>query len=194
MNRLNRMAAAARHGAARLLPAGRRDWAAALWAEAHEVPPGLARLAWRAGGVWMLAREALMPRRVGCGLLFAAAAAVAAWAAWPGSSASFATPGVRAYVIAMVLLLAGLPLLARLFLGPTGGSRTTRFLRAGTCAALLGLMPAEAAVYQFAETRPRGGTDLRLYLLIAWKVGGKEPLKILFLVLMALYVAAIFWM
>ena len=55
MNRLNRMAAAARHGAVRLLPAGRRDWVAAVWAEAHEVPPGLA---WRAGGVWMLAREA----------------------------------------------------------------------------------------------------------------------------------------
>ena len=158
------------------------------------MPPGLARLAWRAGGVWMLAREALLPRRIGSAMLFAAAAAVAAWAAWPGSSASFATPGVRGYVIAMVLLLAGLPLLARPFLGPAGGSRAARFLRAGTCAALLVLMPAEATVYQFAETPPRGGTDLRLYLLIAWKVGGKEPLKILFLVLMALYVAAIFWM
>ena len=172
MNRLTRMAAAARHGAARLLPAGRRDWVAAVWAEAHEVPPGLARLAWRAGGVWMLAREALLPRRIGSAMLFAAAAAVAAWAAWPGSSASFATPGVRGYVIAMVLLLAGLPLLARPFLGPAGGSRAARFLRAGTCAALLALMPAEAAVYQFAETPPRGGTDLRLYLLIAWKVDG----------------------
>jgi hypothetical protein len=194
MNRLNRMAAAPRHGAARLLPAGRRDWAAAFWAEAHEVPPGLARLAWRAGGVWMLAREELLPRRIGRAMLFAAAAAVAVWAAWPSSSASFATPGVRGYVIAMVLLLAGLPPLARLLLGPTGGSRSARFLRAGTSAALLALMPAEAAVYQFTETPPRGGTDLRLYLLIAWKVGGKEPLKILFLALMALYVAAIFWM
>ncbi len=194
MNRLTRMAAAARHGAARLLPARQRDWLAAIWAEAPEAPPGLERLAWRAGGVWMLAREALLPRRIGRAALFAAAAAVAAWAAWPGSSASFATPGVRGYVITMVLLLAGLPLLARPFLGPAGGSRAARFLRAGTCAALLALMPAEAAVYQFAETPPRGGTDLRLYLLIAWKVGGKEPLKIFFLVLMALYVAAIFWM
>ncbi len=194
MNRLDRMAAAARHAAAWLLPAGRRHWVAAVWAEAHEVPPGLARLAWRAGGVWMLAREALLPRRIGSAVLFAAAAAVAAWAAWPGSLASFATPGVRGYVITMVLLLAVLPLLARPFLGPAGGSRAARFLRAGTCAALLALMPAEAAVYQFAETPPRGGTDLRLYLLIAWKVGGKEPLRILFLVLMALYVAAIFWM
>ena len=193
MNNLNRMAAAARRGAARLLPAGRRDWVEAVWAEAPEVPPGLARLAWRAGGVWMLAREALLLRRIGRAMLFAAAAAVAAWAAWPGSSARFATPGVRGYVITMVLLLAGLPLLARPLLGPAGGSRAAGFLRAGTCAALLALMPAEAAVYQFAETPPRGGTDLRLYLLIAWKVGGKEPLKIFFLVLMALYVAAIFW-
>jgi hypothetical protein len=101
---------------------------------------------------------------------------------------------VRGYVITMVLLLAGLPLLARPFLGPAHGGRAARFLRAGTCVALLALIPAEAAVYQFAETPPREGTDLRLYLLIAWKVGGKYPLKILFLVLMALYVAAIFWM
>jgi len=187
------MAAAARRGAAWLLPAGRRDWAAAVWAEAHQVPAGLARLAWRAGGVWMLAREALLPRRVGSAMLFAAAAAVVAWEAWPDSSARLATPGARGYVIAIVLL-AGLPLLVRPFLGPPGGSRAARFLRVGTCVALLALIPAEAAVYQFAETPPRRGTDLRLYLLIAWKVNGKEPLKILFLVLVALYVAAIFWM
>jgi hypothetical protein len=180
--------------AARLLPPERRDWAAAVWAEAPEAPPGLARLAWRAGGAWMLVREALLPRRIGRAMLFAAAAVVTVWAAWPGSSASFATPGVRGYVITMVLLLAGLPLVARPFLGPANGGRAARFLRAGTCAALLALIPAEAAVYQFAETPPREGTDLRLYLLIAWKVGGKYPLKILFLVLMALYVAAIFWM
>jgi len=71
-----------------LLPAGRRDWIVAVWAEAHDVPPGLERLAWRAGGVWMLAREALMPRRVVRAALFAVAAAVAAWSAWPDSSAA----------------------------------------------------------------------------------------------------------
>ena len=92
MKQPERMAAAARRGAARLLPAGRRDWGEAVWAEAPEVPPGLAGLAWRAGGVWMLAREALLLRRIGRAMLFAAAAAVAAWAAWPGSSARFATP------------------------------------------------------------------------------------------------------
>ena len=146
------MAAAAGRGAARLLPAGRRDWAAAVWAEAHEVPPGLARLAWRAGGVWMLAREALPPRRIARAALFAAVAAVAALAAWPSSSASFATTADRVYVITMVLLLAGLPLLACPFLGPASGSRAARLLRVGTCAALLALIPAEAAVQQFAQT------------------------------------------
>ena len=195
MNRLNRMAAAARHGAARLLPAGRRDWVAAVWAEAPEVPPGLARLAWRAGGVWMLARDALLPRRIGRAALFAAAAAAAAWAAWRGSPASLATPSVRGYVITMVLLLAGLPLLARPFLGPGGGSPAGRFLRAGTCAALLALIPAEAAVQQFAQTPPRGGADLRVYRLVASPAAPKPwEGAILSLVLTALYVAPILWM
>ena len=36
MSRLSRVAA-------RLAPPERRDWAEALWAEADEVPPGLAR-------------------------------------------------------------------------------------------------------------------------------------------------------
>ena len=64
MSRLSRALAAAARGAAWLLPPGRRDWVAAAWAEAHEVPAGLPRLAWRAGGIWMLARECPRPRRV----------------------------------------------------------------------------------------------------------------------------------
>jgi hypothetical protein len=84
--------AAAGRAAAWLLPAGRRDWIAAVWAEAHDVPPGLERLAWRAGGVWMLAREALMPRRIVRTALFAVAAAGAAWSAWPDSSVPRPSP------------------------------------------------------------------------------------------------------
>jgi len=52
VSKLTQVMAAARRFAVWLLPAGRRDWLAALWAEAEEVPPGLTRLAWRAGGVW----------------------------------------------------------------------------------------------------------------------------------------------
>ena len=47
------------------------------------MPPGLAQLAWRAGGAWVLAREALLPRRLVRAALFAVAASFAAWAAWP---------------------------------------------------------------------------------------------------------------
>ena len=117
MSRLGRTMAAAGRAVAWLLPAGRREWAAAVWAEAHEVPPGLARLAWRAGGVWVLAREGLMPRRIVRAALFAVAAAIAAWAAWPQPAVGHAAVS-QFHVIATVLLLAGLPLLARRFFGP----------------------------------------------------------------------------
>jgi hypothetical protein len=148
-----RALAAAGRGLARLLPDGRREWIEAVWAEAHEVPPGLPRLAWRAGGIWMLARETLRPRRLAKAALFAAAAAAAAWAAWP-------TPGVghaavsQFHAIATVLLLAGLPLLARRFLGPASPSRAGRALRLFCCAALLAFLPALAVVEAFANLTP----------------------------------------
>jgi hypothetical protein len=143
---------------ARLVPAGRRDWAEAVWAEAREVPPGWPRLAWRAGGVWLIAREAVMVRWIGSRLLSAAAAGAAAWGAWPAGHGAT----VRADVIATVLLLAGLPLLARWFLGPPD-NRAARRLRAGCYAAILALMPAKAATELFVGAVPRGGIDLRTY-------------------------------
>jgi hypothetical protein len=72
---MSRLSRAAARCAARLLPADRRDWAEALWAETGAVPPGLVRLAWRAGGVRLIAREALLMRRAARTLVFAAAAA-----------------------------------------------------------------------------------------------------------------------
>jgi hypothetical protein len=95
VSKLARVTAAVGRGGAWLLPAGRRDWAAAVWAEAHEVPPGLPRLVWRAGGIWMLARETLRPRRLVKAALFAAAAVVAAWGAWPAPGYQASRPAVR---------------------------------------------------------------------------------------------------
>ena len=55
MNRLNRAAAAGRRAAAWLVPAGRREWVAAVWAEATSAAgAGAAGLA--GGGAWVLAR------------------------------------------------------------------------------------------------------------------------------------------
>jgi hypothetical protein len=94
---------------ARLVPAGRRDWAEAVWAEASDVPPGLPRLAWLAGGARVMAGEVLSARAAGRWLLFAAAAAAAAWAAWPGHPGGLSVAVARVDVIAMVALLAGPP-------------------------------------------------------------------------------------
>jgi hypothetical protein len=144
----------------RLLPARRRDWAEAVWAEACEVPAGWPRLAWRAGGVWLIAREAQIVRRIGTLLLFAAVAGAAAWSAWPGHGGHAAV--ARADIIATVLLVAGLPLLARRLLGPPA-NRAARWLRAGCYAAILALMPAKAAIELFTGAVPRGGIDLHTF-------------------------------
>ena len=167
----------------------------AVWAEAPEVPPGLLRLAWRAGGVRLIAKEALMRRGIGSALLFAVAVALVAWTAWPGSPANLATSVDRVDVITIVLLLAGPAPLARRFFGPPGGSRTARFLRVGTYAAILALIPAKATVEQFTGAPPRGPVVLRLYRLIGGGPGGAPWLgEILILVFMSLYAVAILWM
>jgi hypothetical protein len=153
MNRLNEAAAAARRAAVGLLPAGPREWISAIWAEAYEVPPGAARLAWRVGGAWVLAREVLPPRRLGRAALFAAAAGAAAWLAWPQPGVGHAAVS-QFHVIATVLVLAGLPLLARRFFGPATPSRAGRFLRVFSCAAILALLPAFAIVEVFANLTP----------------------------------------
>jgi hypothetical protein len=134
--------------AARLAPAERRDWAEALWAEAEEVPPGLARLAWRAGGMRLIAREAMVMRRAGRSLVFAATAAWVAWAAWPGPAGNVATAVARVDVVTVLLVLAGLPLLVRWLLGPAAAGPMARVLRAATYAAVLVLTVAKASVEQ----------------------------------------------
>jgi hypothetical protein len=148
---------------ARLLPAGRRDWAEAVWAEANEVPAGWQRLAWRAGGVRLIAKETQMARRMGVPLLFAAAAAAAAWGAWPESRVSLSHGAAnQGDVIITLALLAGLPLLIRWLLGPPG-SRAARWLRAGFYAAILVIMSAKPVAELFIGAVPRGGIDLRSF-------------------------------
>jgi hypothetical protein len=201
MSRLERAMATAGRAVAWLLPAGRRDWIMAVWAEAHDVPPGLERLAWRAGGVWMLVREALMLRRILRAALFGVAAAVAAWTAWPDSSVLHAAAD-RFGVIATVLLLAGLPLLARRFIGPVGDGWAARFLRVGGYAAILALIPARAVVGPYPLTVPQRGPDLRVFIangnsthgMPGTSAGGPPwPGEIFFLVLTACYVVVLLW-
>ena len=161
MSRLGSVAAAAGRGAVRLMPAARRGWAEAVWAEAHEVPPGWPRLAWRAGGVLLIAKDGQMVRRIGALLLFAAAAGAAAWGAWPGSPVSHGA-AVQGGIIITLALLAGLPLLTRWVLGPPD-TRAARWLRAGFYAAILAVMPAQAAIGLFNGAVPRAGIDRHVW-------------------------------
>ena len=155
--------AAAGRGVVRLVPAGRRDWAEAVWAEAHDVPPGWPRLAWRAGGVLLIAKEGQMARRFGILLLGAVAAGTAAWEAWPKSSVSLSHGAAdQGDVIITLALLAGLPLLTRWLLGPPDG-RAARWLRAGFYAAILAIMPAKAVTDMFVGAVPRAGIDRHTY-------------------------------
>jgi hypothetical protein len=161
---LGPVAEAARRAAVRLLPTARRDWAEAVWAEAHEVPAGWPRLAWRAGGLRLIAREGQMARRTGILVLFAAAAGAAAWGAWPGSPVSHGA-AVQGGIIITLALLAGLPLLTRRLLGPPR-NRPARWLRAGFYVAILAVMPAQAAIGLFNGAVPRAGIDQHVWDVI----------------------------
>jgi ABC-type xylose transport system permease subunit len=61
-----------------------------------------------------------MPRRMMFSLVFLAATAGLVWAGWPGAAANPATLINRIDVIAAVVMLAGLPWLARRLFGPGG--------------------------------------------------------------------------
>jgi len=160
----SRIATAAGRVAVRLVPAGRRDWAEAVWAEAHEVPAGWPRLAWRAGSLGLIAKEGHMARTIGSWSLFAVAAGAAAWGAWPGSPVSHAA-AVRGGIIITLALLAGLPLLSRWLLGPPG-NRAARWLRAVFYAAILAVLPAQTAIRLFLGTVPRSGIDRHIFDVI----------------------------
>jgi len=161
MSWLGPVAEAARRGAMRLVPTARRDWAEAVWAEAHEVPAGWPRLAWRAGGLRLMVKEGQMTRRTGILVLFAVAAGAAAWGAWPGSPVSHGA-AVQGGIIITLALLAGLPLLTRWLLGPPG-NRAARWLRAGFYVAILAVMPAQAAIGLFDGAVPRAGIDRHVF-------------------------------
>ena len=160
----SRIATAAGRGAVRLVPAGRRDWAEAVWAEAHEVPAGWPRLAWRAGGLGLIAKEGQMARTIGSWSLFVVAAGAAAWGAWPGPPVSHAA-AVQGGIIITLALLVGLPLLSRWLLG-SPGNRTARWLRAVFYAAILAVMPAQTAIRLFLGTVPRSGIDRHTFDVI----------------------------
>jgi len=176
-----RVMAALLRWSAGLLPADRRVWVRALWAEADEVPAGWHRLAWLAGGMRLTAREAALGRRLGYLLAFAAAAAGTAWSAWSGPPGDSAIVINRVDVITIAVILAGLPWAIRRIRGPVAGSRRARLVRTGGYAAILALVLVKAAVERVAGAPPNNTEELTR----AW-IG-----EVVFLAVMAGYAAVI---
>jgi len=137
-----------------LVPPGRRGWVEAVRAEAGELPPGGARLGWLAGGLWLVAREAGMVRRIGYGLGIVAVAGVSALTVrylWSAAHAGRDDGWDKARMLLLVALLAGLPWVARRrgVFGPVGRSIAARAVRAGGSAALVVLVLDFARVEHF---------------------------------------------
>lgn len=184
---MGRLSRAAGRGVARLLPAERRDWAEAIWAEAHEVPPGLRRLAWRSGGIRLIATEAFMARRVRNSLVFAVAAAYLAWTALPGTPSALITAYIWLRTIGTIAVLAGLPWLVRRRLGPVIDNRLARSLRVATFAGIMALIVALAEFDHITDTPAKLAAagphnQPSIGLLMPWST---------FLVLLAAYAAVI---
>jgi hypothetical protein len=136
-----------------LLPAGRRGWAEAVWAEAAEVPAGRARLSWLVGGLWLISREAGMMRRIGFLTAGVVAGAAMAWWDWHPGSANPAMPVNRATIIGVMALLAVLPWATRPLLGPTADNRAARIVRVSGYLAVYVLLLVMVALSRFADSR-----------------------------------------
>jgi Domain of unknown function (DUF1707) len=179
MDRFTRVLAGLLGRSAGLLPAARRDWAEAVLAEAGEIPAWTSRVAWLGGGLWLVAREALM--RVIRVLAFAAGAAGVVSVGWPGSSSDSAVPLNRVYVVVTVVVLAVLPAVVRRYFGPVRGGWAPRAARAGGYAMVLALIAAKAV-------KDRDGSKLGAYFAV---VPGIWAMEILLLLVIAAYVAGL---
>src|SRR6266436_2689808 len=155
VNRLSRPAAAILRWCARLLPAGRAEWAEAILAEAENVPAGCQRLAWLVGGMRLVSRESMIMRKAGAICAFAAAVGCVASLSWPRSPVNRVTVADRVSLLVTVALLVGLWVAGRRLVGPAGAGRTQRLVRAGGYSAVLALMLGKASV-----ERMRGPANL----------------------------------
>ena len=180
MNWLTRVMVVLLRRSTALLPADRQVWARALWTEAYEVPEGWPRLAWLAGGARWVAREAALGRSLAYPFAFAAAASGTAWTAWSGPPGDAAIVINRVDVIAIAVILAGLPWAIRRIRGPVAAGRRAKLLRIGGYTAVLTLVVVKAAVERVADAPPNNQASAR-----AW-IG-----EIVFLAVMTGYAAVI---
>lgn len=121
-----------------------------------------------------------MPRSIRYALTSGAVAALA-WAWWPAAPAGLATVIRRLDVTVAVLMLAGLPWLARRFVGPAGRSRAARAVRAGGYAMVIAVVLVKVAVRRSGYPGLAGASRL----------AGVWAGEIVFLLVLAAYVTGI---
>ncbi|GII25234.1 hypothetical protein [Planosporangium mesophilum] len=179
MDAVIRMLAGLVRGLAGLLGEHRRDWVHALLAETDDLPARSARLAWLGGGLLLVTREVLMSRIIQA-LAFVAGAVGLVWIAWPGASTNSATPVNRMYVVGILVLLAGLPLLVRRYVGPVRVGWAPLSARLGGYAVVLALVAATAVQQRignqlgayFPVIAPVWAMDVGFLLILAGYVAG----------------------
>jgi hypothetical protein len=173
MARLDRAITGLARWSVRVVPAERREWAEAVWAEAGEVPTHR-QLSWVAGGLWTVTRQAGIVRRIVYWLGVAALAVGASemvslvWRGAPVASGfrSVSVPqlnlgtgiyvdpnttgDVRSLAITTVVVLAALPWVARRrgAFGPASYNSAARVVRVGGCAAICVLVLVLARLAQ----------------------------------------------
>src|SRR5580704_9620693 len=142
MERITRLLAGLLRITARLLPPARRQWAEAIQAEAGQVPAGWRQLHWLADGLWLVAMEAKVTRKIVYGLGLGVVAAAAAWAIWlswrtvPIADPESVTDRVRVLVgMSALLVLPWAGHRSGLF-GPAGSGVTPRLVRVAGCVAI----------------------------------------------------------
>jgi Na+-transporting methylmalonyl-CoA/oxaloacetate decarboxylase gamma subunit len=122
-----------------------------------------------------------MPRTIAYWAMTAAAAAVLAWATWPGAAHNPATLISRVDLVAAVLILAGLPPVVRRKYGPGSSGWVPRLVRAGGYAIVVALIMVKAGVEQHELASRLTGTQL----------AGVWFGEVAFLVVITAYVAAL---
>jgi hypothetical protein len=132
----------------RWVPPQRRDWIEALAAEADDVPPGGERLAWLVGGLWLVAKEARMIRKVAYIVAGLAGGVVLIRLGWHDGSTNPAVPVNRGIMITVAVLLAALP-----WLLPVAPGRTARIVRAIAYAALCAFYADMVLLSRYAGAR-----------------------------------------
>jgi hypothetical protein len=146
MEQFATMLTAMLRAAERLLPPGRRQWAEAARAEAGQAR-GWPRVRWLVGGLWLVAKEAGVVRKVMYWIGAGAVAVVASWTIWlswravhpPYFDPQAVTDRVR--ILVGVAAIVVLPWVGRRhgWFGPVRHSITARLVRVAGCAAMCGL-------------------------------------------------------